>query len=66
MIKSRRMRRAKHLARIGRKRNAYRILMGKPEGKVPLGRPRRRWKVNIKMDLINRMDWYGLGSSGSG
>jgi hypothetical protein len=42
MIKSRRMRWAGHVARIGEKRNAYRILVGKPEGKRPLGRPRRR------------------------
>jgi sporulation protein YlmC with PRC-barrel domain len=40
-----------HVARMGEKRNAYRILLGKPEGKRPLGRPRRRWVDNIKMDL---------------
>jgi hypothetical protein len=51
MIKSRRMRWAVHVARIGEKRNAYRILVEKPEGKRPLGRPRRRWVDNIKMDL---------------
>jgi hypothetical protein len=51
MIKSRRMRRAGHVARMGEKRNAYRILVGKPEGKRPLGRPRRRWVDNIKMVL---------------
>jgi hypothetical protein len=51
MIKSRRMRWARHVARIGAKGNAYKILMGNPEGKKPLGRPRRRWKDNIKMDL---------------
>jgi hypothetical protein len=51
MIKSRRMRWAGHIARKGAKRNAYRKLMGKPEGKRPLGRPRRRWVVNFKMDL---------------
>jgi hypothetical protein len=45
------MRWAGHLARIGLKRNVYRILVGKPEGKKPLGRPRRRWVDNIKMDL---------------
>jgi hypothetical protein len=50
MIKSRRMRWAGHVARIGETRNAYRILVGKPEEKRPLGRPRRRWVVNIKMD----------------
>jgi hypothetical protein len=51
MTRSRRMRREKHLAHIGRKRNAYRVLMGQPEGKVPLERPRRRWEDNIKIDL---------------
>jgi hypothetical protein len=42
---------AGHVARIGEKRDAYKILVGKPEGKRPLGRPRRRWEDNIKMDL---------------
>jgi hypothetical protein len=51
MIKSRRMRLAGHVARIGEKRDAYRLLVGKPERKIPLGRPRRRWVDNIKMDL---------------
>jgi hypothetical protein len=51
MIKSRRMRWAGHVARIWAKRNAYRILMGKPDGERLLGRPRRRWMDNIKMDL---------------
>jgi hypothetical protein len=51
MIKSRKMRCAGHVARMGEKRNAYRILVGKPEGKRPLGRPRRRWEDNIKLDL---------------
>jgi hypothetical protein len=51
MIKSRRMRWAEHVARIGEKRNATRILVGKPEGRRPLGRPRRRWVENIKVDL---------------
>jgi hypothetical protein len=50
MVKSRRMRWAGHVARMG-KRNAYRIIMGKPEGKRPIGRPRSRWVDNIKMDL---------------
>jgi hypothetical protein len=40
-----------HVARMGEKRNAYRIFVGNPEGKRPLGRPRRRWVNNIKMDL---------------
>jgi hypothetical protein len=51
MIKSRRMRWAGHVARIGEKRNVCRILMGKRKGKRPLGRPRRKWVNNIKMDL---------------
>jgi hypothetical protein len=51
MIKSRVMRWAGHVARMGEKMNAYRILVGKPEGKRSLGRPRRRWVDNIKIDL---------------
>jgi hypothetical protein len=51
MIKSRRMRGAGHVARMGEKRNSYRLLVGKPEGNRPLGRPRRRWVDNIRMDL---------------
>jgi hypothetical protein len=50
IIKSRRMRWEGHVARMGEKRNSYRLLVGKPEGK-PLGRPRRRWVDNIRMDL---------------
>jgi hypothetical protein len=61
MIKSRRMGWAGHVGRMWEKRNAYRILVGKPEGKRPLGRPRRRWVENIKMD---RLGWYGLDRSG--
>jgi hypothetical protein len=56
MIKSRRMR--GHVARMGEKRNAYRILVGDPEGKRPLGRPRRRWVDNIKIDL-SEIGWDG-------
>jgi hypothetical protein len=52
IIKSRRMRWAGHVARMGEKRNVYRLLVGKSEGKSPLGRPRRRWVDNIKMDLV--------------
>jgi hypothetical protein len=58
MIKSRRMRWAGHVARMGAKRNAYRILVGNPEGKRPLGRPRRRWVDNIKMNL-REVGWDG-------
>jgi hypothetical protein len=50
-IKSRRMRWAGHVARVGEKRNLYRVLMGKPEGKRPLGRPRHRWEDGNRMDL---------------
>jgi hypothetical protein len=52
IIKSRRMRWAGHVARMGENRNVYRLLVGKPEGKRPLGRSRRRWMDNIKMDLL--------------
>jgi hypothetical protein len=50
MNKSRRMRWAGHVTRMGEKRSAYRILVGKPRGKRPLGRPRRMWVDNIKID----------------
>jgi hypothetical protein len=50
-IKSGRMRWAGHVARMGEGRNVYRVLVGKPEGKRPLGRPRRRWEDGLKMDL---------------
>jgi hypothetical protein len=64
LIKSRRMRWAGHVARMGEKRNAYRLLVGKQEGKRPLGRPRRRWVDNIRMDLgvvgWGDVDWIGL------
>jgi hypothetical protein len=51
VIKSRSMRWARHVARMGEGRGVYRVLVGRPEGKRPLGRPRRRWEGNIKMDL---------------
>ena len=51
VVKSRRMRWAGHVARMGEGREVYRVLLGKPEGTRPLGRPRRRWGDNIKMDL---------------
>ncbi|KAJ4450653.1 hypothetical protein ANN_02082 [Periplaneta americana] len=63
-IKSRRLRWAGHVARMGESRNAYRVLVGRPEGKRPLGRPRRRWEYNIKMDLrevgYDGRDWINL------
>jgi hypothetical protein len=53
-----------YAAGIGEKRNAYRVLVGKPEGKKPLGRPRRRWLDNVMMELGDRMgggiDWISL------
>jgi hypothetical protein len=55
------------VARMGEKRNVYRLLVGKPEGKRPLGRSRRRWIDNIKMDLFRDrsqcrgLDWFGSG-----
>jgi hypothetical protein len=61
VIKSRRMRWARYAARMGERRGVYRVLVGKPEGKRPLGRPRHRWKDNIKIDLkevgCGCMDW---------
>jgi len=61
VIKSRIMRWAGHVARMGEGRGVYRVLVGKPEGKRPLGRRRHRWEDNIKMDLqeVGRggMDW---------
>jgi len=60
VIKSRRMRWAGHVARMGEERGVYRVLVGKPEGKSPLGRPRRRWLDNIRMDII-RMDLREVG-----
>ena len=51
VVKSRRMRWTGKVARMGEDRGVYRVLVGKPEGKRPLGRPRRRWEDNIKMDL---------------
>jgi hypothetical protein len=61
MIKSRRMSWAGHPARMGKNRNAYRILVGKSEELRPLGRPRRRWENNIKMDP-REVGWGGMDS----
>jgi hypothetical protein len=64
VVKSRRMRWARHVARMGEKGGVYRVLVGKPEGKRPLGRPRLRWEDNIKMDVQEvgwgRVDWMEL------
>jgi len=64
VIKWRRMRWAGHVTRMGEKRGVYRVLVGKPEGRKPLGRPRRRWVDNIRMALqevgCGYMDWIGL------
>ena len=61
MIKSRRLRWAGHVARMEEGRSAFKILTGKPTGNIPLGRPRRRWEDNIRMDLeelsINVGNW---------
>ena len=64
VIKSRRMTWAGHVARMGEERGAHRVLVGKPEGKRPLGRPRRRWVDNIRMDFqevgCGYVGWIGL------
>jgi hypothetical protein len=64
IIKSRRIRWAGHVVRMGEKRKAYRLLVGKPEGKRPLGRPRLKWVDNIRMDFgeveWGDVDWTGL------
>jgi hypothetical protein len=64
VIKSRRMRWAGHMACMGEGRGVYRVLVGRPEDKRPLGRPRRRWEDNIKMDLreigIDGANWIQL------
>jgi hypothetical protein len=59
MIKSRRMRWAGHVTRMGEKTNAYRILVGKPQGKRPLRGPRRRWVDDIKIDF-REIGWDGM------
>jgi hypothetical protein len=64
VIKSRRMRWVGHVARMGERRGVYRVLVGKPKGKRPLGRPRLGWEYNIKMDFqevrCGGMDWIEL------
>jgi len=63
VLKSRRMRWAGHVAHMGEERGVYRVLVGKQEGKRPLGGPRRRWVDNIRMDLqeVDVGVWTGLG-----
>jgi hypothetical protein len=67
VIKARRMRWVGHVARMGEVRSAYNILVGRPEGRRPLGRPRRRWVDNIKMDLREKgfgdVDWIHLAQN---
>ena len=64
MIKSRRIRWAEHVTRRGERRGVYRVFVGKPDGRRPLGRARYRWEENIKMDLqkvgCGVMDWIEL------
>ena len=64
VVKSRRVRWAGHVARMGEDSGVHRVLVGKPEGKRPLGRPRRRWEDNIKVDLLevggDHGDWMEL------
>ena len=64
VIKSRRMRWAGNLGRMGERTDVYRVLVGKPEGNRPCGRPRRKWEDNIKMDLqemgCEGVDWFAL------
>jgi hypothetical protein len=61
-VKSRRMRWAGHVACMGEERKVYKVLVGKPEGKRPLGKPRRRWEDGIRMDLrdLRGVDWIRL------
>jgi hypothetical protein len=71
-VKSRRMRWAGHVARMGEERKVYKVLVGKPEGKRPLERPRRRWEDGIRMDLMVTgwggrwigSDWLRIGTGG--
>jgi hypothetical protein len=70
-VKSRRMRLAGHVARMGEDRKVYKVLVGTPEGRRPLGRPRRRWEDGIRMDLReiglgvwNGINWLRIGTGG--
>jgi hypothetical protein len=70
VVKSRRIRFAGHVARMGEEKGVHRLLVGKPEGKRPLGRPRRRWENNIKIDIQDvggcRVDWIERLRTGTG
>ena len=67
VVKSRRMRWAGHVAHMGEGRVVHRVLVGKPEGRRPSGRPKRRWEDNIKMDLqVVGGGFWGLDGVGSG
>jgi hypothetical protein len=70
VVKPRRMRWAGHVACMGEERGVHRMLIGKPEGKRPMGRPRRKWEDNIKMDLQEveggRGDWMELAQDREG
>jgi hypothetical protein len=70
VVKSRKVRWAGHVRRMVEKRGVHRVLLGKPEGKRPLGRPRHRWEDNIKMDLQEvgggRGDWIELAQDRDG
>ena len=70
VVKSRRLRWAGHVTRMGENRGVHRVLVGKPEVKTQLGRPRRRWEDNIKMDLQEvvggRGDWMELAQDRDG
>jgi hypothetical protein len=67
-VKLRRMRWAGHVARMGEERKVYMVLVGKPKGKIPLGRPRHRWEDGIRMDLREigwrSVDWISLAQDG--
>jgi hypothetical protein len=68
IIQSRSMRWVGHVARMGERRKVYRLLVGKPGGRRPLGRPRRRWLDNIRMDFVEvgwgEVDWLRVGTGG--
>jgi hypothetical protein len=66
VVKSRRMGWAGHVARMGKERGVHRVLVGKPEGKMPLGRPRRRWEMDVQEVGGGRGDWKELAQDRDG